>query len=113
VPYELAWLGPQTVGFALSLYPLYVRGRAYRALGLPADAAGEFRRIVDHLGVVSNEPTLAAAARLELARALHASGDAASSKRVYEEFLSIWKDADPDIPLFIAAKEEYAALARF
>ena len=110
VPYELAWVGPQTVGFALSLYPLYVRGKAYRALGRPAEAATEFRKIVDNLGVVSNEPTIVVAARLELARALHVAGDAGKSKSVYEEFLNLCKDADPDIPLFIAAKKEYAAL---
>jgi tRNA A-37 threonylcarbamoyl transferase component Bud32/tetratricopeptide (TPR) repeat protein len=113
VPYELAWVGSQTAGFALSLYPLYVRGNAYRALRRPADAAVEFRKIVDNLGVVSNEPTVAVAARLELARALQAAGDTAKSKGVYEEFLNIWKDADPDIPLFIAAKKEFAALSAF
>ena len=113
VPYELAWVRPQTEGFALSLYPLYMRGMAYRALRRPADAVAEFRKIVDHLGVVSNEPTVAVAARLELARALQAAGELAKSKIVYEEFLKTWKDADPDIPLFIAANKEYAALTRF
>ena len=111
VPYEFAWIGPRTLGFAMSLYPIYMRGKAYRALGKPAEAAVEFRKILDHLGVVSNEPTVAVVARLELARALEAAGDVAKSKAVYEEFLNLWKDADPDIPLLIAAKKEYAALA--
>ena len=95
----------------MSLYPIYMRGKVYRALGKPAEAAVEFRKILDHLGVVSNEPTVAVVARLELARALEAAGDVAKSKAVYEEFLNLWKDADPDIPLLIAAKKEYAVLA--
>ena len=110
VPYELAWVGPRSAGFAMSLYPIYVRGKAYLLLGRPADAAREFLKIVDNLGVVSNEPTVAVAARLELARAWKSAGELAKAKAVYEEFLGLWKDADADIPILSAAKREYDSL---
>jgi eukaryotic-like serine/threonine-protein kinase len=69
-------------------------------------AAVEFQKIVDHLGVVSNNPTIVVATRLQLARAWRLSGDHAKAETAYEDFLSIWKDADPDIPILQQAKAE-------
>ncbi len=109
-PYELGWQGGGTAGFAGSLYPIYVRGMAYMTAHRGADAAAEFQKIVAHLGVVSNDPTVALAARLQLARAFALSGDVGKAKAAYEDFLGLWKDADPDIPILKEAKSEYASL---
>ena len=70
-------------------------------------AAAEFRRILDHPGVVVNEP-IGALAYLGLGRAYALSGDTAKAKAEYQEFLFLWKDADPDIPIYKQAKTEYA-----
>ena len=106
--YELGWQGPQTTGFAGSLFPIYVRGQAYMAAHRGAEAAGEFQNIIDHIGVVSNDPTLVVVARLQLARAFAMSGDRGKSKAAYQVFLTLWKDADADIPIFKEAKSEYS-----
>jgi len=71
--------------------------------------AAQFQKFIDHRGVVVNFP-LGALARLGLARAYAMQGDSAKAKAAYQEFLTIWKDADPDIPILIAAKAEYATL---
>jgi hypothetical protein len=84
--YELGWHGPATVGFCGSLYVVYMRGNAYMAAHRSAEAATEFRKIIDHIGVVSNDPTIVVAARLQLARALVLSGDRAKAKSAYEDF---------------------------
>jgi eukaryotic-like serine/threonine-protein kinase len=72
-------------------------------------AAAEFQKILDHPGVVVNEP-IGALAHLGLARAYAISGDAAKAKGAYQDFLALWKDADPDIPVLKQAKAEYAKL---
>jgi hypothetical protein len=72
-------------------------------------AAAEFQKILDHRGVVQNCPT-AALAHLGLARALAMQGDTSKAKAAYQDFLTLWKDADPDIPILIAAKSEFAKL---
>ena len=72
-------------------------------------AAGEFQKFIDHRGAVGNFPW-GALARLGLARAYATQGDSAKAKFAYQEFLTIWKDADPDIPVLIQAKAEYAKL---
>ncbi|MGA8101580.1 MAG: hypothetical protein WB869_05470 [Candidatus Acidiferrales bacterium] len=72
-------------------------------------AAVEFQKILDHPGVVQNEPT-GALAHLGLARAYVLQGDTAKARTAYQDFLTLWKDADPDIPVLIAAKAEYAKL---
>ena len=95
--------------FWANLYPIYVRGEAYLASHQGAEAAAEFQKILDWPGVALNEP-VAALAPLGLARAYALSGDATKSRAAYEDFLTLWKDADPDIPVLITAKSEYAKL---
>ncbi len=90
-----------------SLYPVFVRGLAYSRLGRRREAAAEFQKILDHPGIMLNDP-MGPMARLELARALAASGDRAKSAAVYKDLLTLWKDADPDIPVVQEAKAESA-----
>jgi eukaryotic-like serine/threonine-protein kinase len=90
-----------------SLYPVYVRGLAYSRLGRHREAAGEFQKILDHPGIMLNDP-MGPMARLQLARALSASGDRAKSAAVYKNLLILWKDADPDVPVVQEAKAESA-----
>jgi eukaryotic-like serine/threonine-protein kinase len=104
-PYELG--SPGAGPFSAALYPVYVRGEAYRTLHQGGDAASQFHKILDHRGVVVNEP-IGALARLGLARAYVLSGDTVKARTEYQEFLALWKDADPDIPTFKQAKAEYA-----
>ena len=92
-----------------SLYPVYVRGEAYLQAGQGAAAAGEFQKIIDHSGIVWNCWT-GALARLQLGRAYAIEGDIAKAKAAYQVFLTLWKDADPDIPILKQAKAEYAKL---
>jgi tetratricopeptide (TPR) repeat protein len=101
IPYEL--------GLAASLYPAYVRGEAYLAAHQGREAAAEFQKILDRRGIVVNEP-IGALAHLQLGRAYAIQGDTAKAKAAYQDFLTLWKDADPDIPILIAAKAEYAKL---
>jgi tetratricopeptide (TPR) repeat protein len=91
------------------LSPVYFRGYAYLRAGQSHEAASEFQRIIDHPGIVENSP-LGALAHLGLARASAASGDLAESRTAYQDFLALWKDADPDIPIRKEAKAEYARL---
>jgi hypothetical protein len=74
-----------------------------------APAAHEFHKILDHAGVVGNEP-IGALALLGLGRAFSLSGEVAKSKTAYQDFFTLWKDADPDIPILKEAKAEYAKL---
>jgi tetratricopeptide (TPR) repeat protein len=107
-PYELG----QTTSSAYSwtsLYPVLVRGEAYLDAQKGSEAATEFQKILDHRGIVLNEP-IGALAHLQIARAYAMQGDTAKAKAAYQDFLTLWKDADPDIPIFIAAKAEYAKL---
>ena len=101
-PYELGSIG-------LSLYPVYLRGEAYLAAHQGSAAAAEFQKILDHPGVVRNE-LIGALAHLGLARAYALSGDTVKAKSAYRDFLGLWKDADPDIPILKQAKAEYAKL---
>jgi eukaryotic-like serine/threonine-protein kinase len=118
-PYELGR------GADLPLYPVYLRGEAYLAarqgrnflhLGFTrgsaplATAAGvEFQRILDHPGVVVNNP-IGALAHLGLGRAYALAGDRAKAEAAYRDFLALWQNADPDIPILQQAKAEYAKL---
>jgi hypothetical protein len=108
-PYELADPAINFVSFFGCFYPVFVRGEVYLAANKPAEAAAEFQRILDHPGLLLADP-LGAAVRVQLARALTRSGDAVKAKAAYEDFLALWKDADPDIPLLAQAKAEFAAL---
>jgi tetratricopeptide (TPR) repeat protein len=91
------------------LYPAYFRGLAYLAAHQSDDAAAEFQKIVSHRTIVLNEP-IGALSRLGLARADVLSGDPSKSRAAYQDFLTLWKDADPDIPILKEAKAEYAKL---
>jgi tetratricopeptide (TPR) repeat protein/predicted Ser/Thr protein kinase len=106
-PYELG--KPSGSNSWVALYPIYVRGEAYLATHQGSEAADEFQKILDHRGVVSNEP-IGALAHFQIARAYVLQGDTAKAKGAYQDFLTLWKDADPDIPILIAAKSEYAKL---
>jgi len=97
---EYAWNG---------LYPAFVRGEAYLAAHQGSAAVAEFQKILDHRGIVWNSP-IGALARLQLGRAYAMSNDAAKAKIAYKDFLTLWKDADPDIPILKQAKAEYAKL---
>jgi tetratricopeptide (TPR) repeat protein len=91
------------------LEPAYLRGEAYLMLGDGNRAAAEFQKFIDHRGVALNFPW-GALARLGLARAYALQGDTAKTRAAYQDFLTLWKDADPDIPILKEAKAEYAKL---
>ena len=106
-PYEL---GQSTnTYFWTSLYPVFVRGEAYLAAHQTSEAEIEFQKIIVHRGIAVNEP-IGALAYLEIGRAFLEQGNATKARAAYQDFLTLWKDADPDIPIFIAAKAEYAKL---
>jgi hypothetical protein len=104
IPYELT-----PVSFNGCLYPAYVRGEAALARRNGGAAEVEFEKILNHRGLVGNCETVALA-RLGLARAYALQGNAANAKAAYSNFLTLWKDADPDIPILKQAKSEYAKL---
>jgi eukaryotic-like serine/threonine-protein kinase len=104
--YELGYSPPFQFG---TLYPVYVRGEAYLALHQGVQAAAEYQKILDHRGIVLNFP-LGALAHLQLGRAYAMQGDTAKARAAYQDFLTLWKDADPDIPVLKQAKAEYAKL---
>ena len=116
-PYELG--SPGNGAFSPALYPVFVRGEAYLAGRQGSQAAAEFQKILDHRGVVVNEP-IGALAHLGLGRAYahevqsaqgaDAEAARAKSRAAYQDFLTLWKDADPDIPSLKEAKAEYAKL---
>jgi len=91
------------------LNPVYVRGEAYLALRNGSAAAAQFQNIIDHRGVAVNSP-VGALAHLGLARAYALQGDTPKAHAKYQDFLSLWKDADPDVPILKEAKAEYARL---
>ena len=91
------------------LHPAYVRGQAYLRLHRGKEAAAEYQKFIDHWGAVRNFPT-GALARLGLARAYAMQGDSAKARAAYHNFLTLWKDADTDIPILKQAKMEYARL---
>jgi eukaryotic-like serine/threonine-protein kinase len=105
LPYELGGPPPGN----LTIYPAYIRGLAYLAQKNGPAAAAEFQKFLDHPGAVLNFP-LASLAHLQLARAYAISGDTAKAKAAYQDFLTLWKDADPDVPILKQAKAEYAKL---
>jgi DNA-binding winged helix-turn-helix (wHTH) protein/Flp pilus assembly protein TadD len=110
-PYELGL--PTGTGNLLvlkALYPAYVRGEAYLAASQGSEAAVEFQKILDHRSIVGNEP-IGALAHLGLARAFAVQGDKTRARAAYQDFFTLWKDADPDIPILKRAKAEYANLS--
>jgi tetratricopeptide (TPR) repeat protein len=108
-PYELGEPRSAIHGNFGALYPVYVRGEAYLASHQGSEAAAEFQKILDHRGIVVSDP-IGALAHLQLGRALALSGDKTKAKKSYQDFLTLWKDADPDIPILKQAKAEYASL---
>jgi tetratricopeptide (TPR) repeat protein len=94
-----------------TLYPAYLRGQAYLAMQKGEAAAGEFQKILDHPGIALNFP-IAALAHLQLGRALAAMGAASDARREYLEFLTLWKEADSNVPVLAAARAEYDRLKR-
>jgi tetratricopeptide (TPR) repeat protein len=102
---------PGTAFFASfgSLYPAYVRGQTYLAAQRPVDAAGEFQKIIRRRGLVMEDP-VDAVARLQLARSLAASGDIAGARAAYQDFLTLWNQADTDVPILKQARAELAKL---
>jgi len=106
VPYELG-LPPQfQVG---TLYPVYVRGQACLRARQGSKAVAEFQKILDNHGILLNSP-VGALARLQLGRSYLAMGNKEKARTLYQDFLNLWKDADPDIPILKQAKAEYAKL---
>jgi hypothetical protein len=108
-PFELGWRGANSVGFCGSLYPLYVRGEAFLMAHRGVEAAAEFQNILDHRGIIGADP-IGALARLQLGRAFILTGDTHRAMIAYQDFLTLWKDADPDIPVLANARAEYARL---
>jgi DNA-binding winged helix-turn-helix (wHTH) protein/tetratricopeptide (TPR) repeat protein len=92
-----------------NLYPVYVRGEAYLAAHQGREAAAEFEKILDHRGIALNEP-IGALAHLQLGRAYAMQGDTAKARAAYDDFLTLWKDADMDIPILREAKAECVKL---
>jgi tetratricopeptide (TPR) repeat protein len=109
VPYERAVSSVAYNSFFGNLYPVFVRGQAYLAAGQSHQAQVEFQKLIDHVGLMMADPA-GARARLEKARALALAGDTAGARTAYEDFLNLWKDADPDVPILLQAKAEYARL---
>ena len=103
-PYELG--NPSPFG---NLYPIYVRGQVFLAAHNGTAAAVEFRKMIDHAGIVLNYPT-GALALVQLGRAEAMNGNNEKARKAYEDFFALWKDADPDIPILKAAEAEYAKL---
>lgn len=108
-PNELGAPASSFSGFFGALYPVYVRGLAYLAEHQDANAALEFRKVLDHRGIVVSDP-IGALAHLQLGRALAQSGDKAKARSAYEDFLTLWKNADGNIPTLRQAKDEYTRL---
>jgi eukaryotic-like serine/threonine-protein kinase len=104
--YDLAW----TDSFDF-VYPAYIRGLAYLELGDGRAAAAQFQKLIDNPGLTVRHVT-GPLAWLQLGRAQKMMGDEASARKSYETFLDLWKNADPDIPIYREAKEEYANLKK-
>jgi len=106
---SLEGVKPYEFGMRAGFFPNYLRGIAYLRLGRTKEAAAEFKAVLDHRGI---SPLSAAwhLSQLGLARTYVLEGDSAKAKAAYQDFLTVWKDADPDIPVLFAAKSEYAKL---
>jgi tetratricopeptide (TPR) repeat protein len=98
---------PYETGFIAALAPIWLRARSYLLLGSGPEAAEEFRRILDHRGTDPFSPFYAVA-QLGLARARAMSGDETASRQAYERFFAEWEQADPDVPVLVEARKEYA-----
>jgi DNA-binding winged helix-turn-helix (wHTH) protein/Tfp pilus assembly protein PilF len=112
IPYESgiqSTSGSEITLGAGNYYPSYVRGEAYLATHQGREAAVEFQKILDHRGIVVSDP-IGALAHLQLGRAYVLADDKRRARTAYNDFLAIWKDADPNIPILKEARAEYAKL---
>lgn len=112
IPYELGMPSEGGSEYLLgtgNLYPAYGRGLAFLAEHRGEEAAAEFQKILDHRGIVVSDP-IGALAHLQLGRAYTLSGDKTHAKSAYQDLLTLWKKADPDIPILKQAKAEYTTL---
>jgi serine/threonine protein kinase/tetratricopeptide (TPR) repeat protein len=110
LPYELAVNGLNFSHFYLGgLHSAYVRGEAFVAARRYPEAVAEFQKILTHRGIVGADP-IGALAHWKLGRAYVLSGDTIKAKAAYQDFLTLWKEADPDVPILRQAKAEYAKL---
>jgi hypothetical protein len=109
--HHFATPGTAFVAHLGGLYPAYVRGQAYLEAGKGQEAAVEFQKVIDHRGIFFADP-IGALAHLQLGRSLASSGDWAKARSAYQDFLTLWKDADPDIPVFKRAKAGYAKVQK-
>jgi len=107
-PYELGATRAIELDWT-AMFPVFVRGEAYLAARQGSEATAEFQKILDHRGLVLNQP-IGALAHLGLGRAYVLQGDIPKAKVAYQDFLTLWKDADPDIPVLRQAKAEYTKL---
>ena len=101
-------VSPYELGIGAGL-PVYLRGEAYLAADQPTEAAAQFQKLLEHRGIVTNAP-VGSLAHLGLGRAYELSGDSAKAKASYQDFLTLWKEADSDILILRQAKAEYAKL---
>jgi len=104
--YDLAFTGSFNY-----VYPAYIRGLAYVGLGDGQSAAAQFQKLIDNPGITVRHVT-GPLAWLQLGRAQKMMGDEAAGRKSYETFLDLWKNADPDIPIYQQAKAEYAQLKK-
>jgi len=109
VPYELAVNGLDVNLYLGGLHSAYVRGEAFIAARRYTEAVAEFQKILDHRGIVGADP-IGALAHVQLGRAFALSGDNTKAKAAYEAFFSLWKDADPGVPILKSVKAEYDKL---
>ena len=110
LPYEIAVNGLNFNHFYLGgLHSAYVRGEALLAAHRYTEAAAEYQKILEHRGLVGADP-IGALAHLQLGRTFVLSGDEIKAKAAYQDFLALWKDADPDVPILKQAQAEYARL---
>jgi tetratricopeptide (TPR) repeat protein len=109
IPHELGVPRSTVSGLFGALYPIYVRGLAYLAARQGVNAAAEFQKILDHRTIVISDP-IGALARLQMGKAYALAGDVTKAKSAYQDFLTLWENADRDIPVLRQAKAEYAKL---
>ena len=107
--YELGTPRSNLQGFFGALYPVYVRGEAYLAAGRGTEAIAEFQKIIEHRGIVISD-VIGALALLQMGRAYAIAGEKAKAKASYQDFFTLWNNADPDTPILQQAKFEFAKL---
>jgi len=109
VPYELAVPSIDFTTFFGGLNPIWVRGEAYLAEHKGTEAATEFRKIIDHKGLLAGDP-IGSLAHLQLGRAYALARNNTKARSAYQDFFTLWKSADPDVPALKQAKAEYSRL---